>query len=92
MRPQFSVLSKSTESYDRGDKFYKYRQLQSLKEYVLIDQEKPVVETFYKRENNIWEISRATGLDQTIEIKSLGLNLSLSELYIDVNWDTQRES
>lgn len=86
------VLSKSTESYDRGDKFYKYRQLPSLKEYVLIDQEKPVVETFYKRENNIWEISRATGLDQTIEIKSLGFNLSLRELYIDVNWDNERES
>lgn len=83
------VLSKSTESYDRGDKFYKYRQLPSLKEYVLIDQEKPVVETFYKRENNIWEISRATGLEEVIEIKCLGFNLSLRELYVDVNWQKE---
>ena len=79
------VLSKSTESYDRGDKFYKYRQLVSLKEYILIDQAKAVVETFYKRENNIWEISRIAGLDQLIEIKSIGVNLKMEELYSGIN-------
>lgn len=81
------VLSKSTESYERGDKFYKYRQLEPLREYILIDQEKPVVETFYKRENNIWEISRYSGLEKTIEIKSLGIKIKMQELYINVNWD-----
>ena len=81
------VLSKSTESYDRGDKFYKYRQLSSFKEYILIDQEKPVVETFYKRENNIWEISRVSGIDKSIEIKSLGLQIKMTELYINVSWN-----
>lgn len=79
------VLSKSTESYDRGDKFYKYRQLDSLKEYILIDQAKAVVETFYKKENNIWEISRIAGLDQLIEIKSIGVNLKMEELYSGIN-------
>lgn len=79
------VLSKSTESYDRGDKFYKYRQLDSLKEYILIDQEKAVVETFYKKENNIWEISRIAGLDQLIEIKSIEVNLKMEELYSGIN-------
>ena len=80
------VLSKSTESYDRGDKFYKYRQLSSFKEYILIDQEKPVVETFYKRENNIWEISRTTGLENTVEIKSVGIQIKMSDLYVNINW------
>ncbi len=79
------VLSKSTESYDRGDKFYKYRQLKSLKEYVLIDQEKAMVETFYKRENNIWEISRIAGIDQLIEIKSIEVSLNMRELYSGIN-------
>ncbi len=35
------VLSKSTANYDRGDKFFFYRQIESLEEYILIEQEKP---------------------------------------------------
>lgn len=83
------VLSKSTESYDRGDKFYKYRQLESFKEYILADQEKAVVETFFKRDANIWEISRISGLDQVITIKSLGIKIKMSELYLDIYWKNQ---
>lgn len=78
------VLSKSTESYDRGDKFHKYRQLDSLKEYILVNQEKAVVETFYKKDSNIWEIARVSGLDQKVEIKSLSLILTMKELYIGI--------
>lgn len=78
------VLSKSTESYDRGDKFYKYRQLPSLKEYILIDQEKPVVETFFKQEEGIWEISRVMGMDETLTIKSLDIKILMEELYFKV--------
>lgn len=81
------VLSKSTESYDRGDKFYKYRQLDSFKEYILIAQQKPIVETFYKRESNVWEIARFTGLDATVEIKSVGLKIPMAELYVNVGVD-----
>ena len=44
------VLSKSTESYDRGDKFHKYCSLPSFKEYVLIDQNKPVIDLLYREE------------------------------------------
>lgn len=80
------VLSKSTAGYDRGDKFFKYRQLPSLREYVLIDQYQPVVESFFKREAGVWEISRAEGLDQTFPIKSLDLSLTLADLYADVTF------
>ena len=48
------VLSKSTESYDRGEKFYKYRQLPSIHEYILINQDKPLVETIFKTEAGNW--------------------------------------
>jgi Uma2 family endonuclease len=75
------VLSKSTESYDRGDKFYKYRQLKSLKEYILIDQEKPVVESFFKQEDNVWEISRISGMDALLIIQCLDFSIKMNELY-----------
>lgn len=52
----------------------------------VIDQCQPVIESFYKREENVWEISRAEGLDQTFPIKSLDLSLSLADLYAEVTF------
>jgi len=78
------VLSKSTESHDRGDKFYKYRQLDTLQEYMLIDQSKAVVETFYRRDATVWEIARFMGLEQTVELKSIALSINMRALYSDV--------
>ncbi|MEL7120812.1 MAG: Uma2 family endonuclease [Bacteroidota bacterium] len=83
------VLSKSTESYDRGDKFYKYRQLDSFREYILISQDKPMVETFYKKEDNVWEIARYIGLDAQIVVKSLGVTINSQELYLNVKFNDQ---
>ena len=79
------VLSKSTSEYDRGDKFYFYRQIPSLQEYVLIEQSRYVVEVFYKKEkNDLWRISRYEGLDQVITLQSLNLEISMKELYFDI--------
>lgn len=79
------VLSKSTESYDRGDKFYKYRQLESFKEYVLINQDKTVVETFFRKEENVWEIARFVAIENKVLLKSLGVSFSIKDLYTNVS-------
>jgi len=80
------VLSKSTAHYDRGDKFHLYRQIPSLQEYMLIEQVKPVVEVYYKKErNDLWQISRIEGLDQSINLQSLEIEISMAELYFDVS-------
>ena len=81
------VLSKSTESYDRGAKFYKYQQLASFKEYLLIAQDQAVVDSFFKTENDSWEIARYSGLDTKLPIKSLGFEILLKELYVNVKWE-----
>ena len=82
------VLSKSTEAYDRGDKFYLYRQIPSLQEYVLIDQKKQLVEVYYKKaKNDLWRITRYEGIDELIKFQSLNLKISMKELYFDVNID-----
>ena len=85
------VLSKSTESYDRSGKFSKYRQLDSFREYVLISQDEPVVESYYREENDTWRITRIEGLDQTITFASLGLEISLARLYRDVDFVDEEE-
>ncbi|MFK7905491.1 MAG: Uma2 family endonuclease [Chitinophagales bacterium] len=75
------VLSKSTEAYDRGSKFLKYRQLPSFKEYVLIAQHEPKVESFYRHDETFWRISTALGLDSSIHLYSIDCNITLKEIY-----------
>lgn len=77
------VLSQSTAAYDRGDKFYFYRQIPSLQEYILIEQETAKVEVF-KREGDLWRISNAIGLESSITLESLQITLQLTEIYRNV--------
>lgn len=75
------ILSPSTSSYDRGEKFMKYRSLPSFKEYMLISQDEPKVETWYKMEENVWRISHAEGSDKSIHLFSLDIDLPLIDIY-----------
>jgi len=75
------VLSKSTKDYDKGSKFTEYRSLPSFKEYVLIDQYEAKVESWYKEADNIWRISNARGLDSSIKLYSLDIEISLKDIY-----------
>ena len=80
------VLSKSTAEYDRGDKFYLYRQIPTFREYVLIEQKKHVVDVHYKGEDSdLWRITRYEGLDKKIKLHSLDIELSMEELYYRTN-------
>lgn len=76
------VISKSTAEYDRGDKFYLYRQIPTFKEYVLIEQKKHVVDVHFKHENSdLWRITRYQGLDKIVKLQSIGIEVSMKEIY-----------
>lgn len=75
------VLSKSTESYDRGDKFHKYCSLDSFQEYVLIDQNKPVIDVLYKEDSSYWKMTTSIGLENFITLNSIKSKIKLSEIY-----------
>jgi Uma2 family endonuclease len=77
------VVSKSSASYDRGDKFYFYRQIETLQEYIIIEQEKALVE-IYKRKGDLWKITRISGLECKIFLSSLDVEIDLVEVYRDV--------
>ncbi len=81
------VLSKSTEAYDRGDKFFFYRQIPSLQEYILIDQYSPLVD-IHTKQGDLWGIERVTGLDSQIAFTSLGIELNLKDIYEDVVFES----
>lgn len=78
------VLSLSTETYDRGRKFEAYRTLASLKEYVLISQWEPLVETFYRNAEGLWAISTFRGMDAVVDLPSLAIKIPLREIYLNV--------
>ena len=74
----FEVLSESTEAYDRGEKFAKYRQIQSFEEYVLISQFSPQIEVFTRREGGTWVFSAWSGTDAIAQLKTIAIDLPLS--------------
>lgn len=80
------VLSPSTEYYDRGDKFQRYRTLQSLQEYVLVSQKDVRIEHFI-RQNNRWILEDATSLDTVVTLPSINCTLTLSEVYEKVTFE-----
>jgi Uma2 family endonuclease len=76
------VLSPSTESYDRGDKFLHYRQIPSLREYVLVSQEWMHVERFARpAEGAEWVYADARGPDGDMALPSIGCVLHLRDVY-----------
>ncbi|WP_394752572.1 Uma2 family endonuclease [Crenothrix sp.] len=77
------VLSESTEAYDRGDKFEKYRQFASLQEYMLINPIKRKVDSFRLDNTGHWVLYEFDG-DAPIEFESVGLVLDNIVLYEDV--------
>ncbi len=80
----FQVLSKSSESYDRGKKFDLYRQLESIREFVLVSQDEPQVERFVRQEDGSWVLTVFKELET--ELHTLENVLPLKEIYEDVKF------
>lgn len=81
--PQFiiEVLSPSTEALDRGEKFHLYRFLDSLREYILVRQDRVEVEIFRKEEDGRWNSVQYNELSDGFDLRSVGVRLSLSQIY-----------
>ena len=77
------ILSKTTEAYDRGDKFALYRSIPSLREYVMISSTSIRAEVMRKENDlGLWFLaSEADTLEGSIQIKNINLALSLSDIY-----------
>lgn len=80
------VLSPSTEAYDRGAKMRSYLMLDSLEEYVLVDQDLQHVETYFRQADGTWSFSATREGDATVRLRSLGLGLAMADLYRDVQF------
>ena len=77
----FEVLSPSTESYDRGLKFQHYRTIESLKDYILVNQNGILIEQFIRQADNTWALRDYRQLDEELKIDSLGVRIPLALIY-----------
>ncbi|HYN78654.1 MAG TPA: Uma2 family endonuclease [Lamprocystis sp. (in: g-proteobacteria)] len=74
------VLSPSTEGYDRGGKFAIYRALSSLRQYVLIAQDRLAVDVFTRQPDGRWVLEADTDPDAPIHLESIGCSLLPGEV------------
>jgi Uma2 family endonuclease len=83
------VLSPSTEAYDRGEKFRKYRSLASFCEYLLVSQTEPYIEQYHnldRARNNRWQWQEHSQLDRVIALHSLNVEIPMTEIYRRINF------
>lgn len=76
------VLSESTEVFDRNDKFTRYLMFNpTLTDYVLVSQDKPIVEHFIRQADESWKLFIHIGLEETLSVESIECKLKLTEIY-----------
>jgi Uma2 family endonuclease len=67
-------------------KFHRYRTLESLREYVLVSQDQPRVETYVRQPSGSWLLSEFTPLDSTANFDTLDCKIPLAEIYHQVTF------
>ena len=76
------VLSPSTEAFDRGEKFRRYRTwLPTLQDYLLVVQDKPLIDHYHRVEENRWELVPREGLEASLYLESVHCTLRLADVY-----------
>ncbi|GAB4194413.1 MAG: hypothetical protein OHK0057_33190 [Thermoflexibacter sp.] len=83
----FEVLSKSTKNIDKNEKLEEYKEIDSLQEYVIIDQYKPQVIVHKRINENRWEQVYISSLADSIYLESIELQLPLEAIYEGVNFE-----
>jgi Uma2 family endonuclease len=80
------VLSPSTEDYDRGTKFQRYRSLPTLHDYILIHQSNAQIEHYGRTKGGGWLLTETKGFEAVLDISNLEIRLPLAQVYERVDW------
>ena len=73
------VLSPTTADFDQGTKFQHYRRIESLEEYLLVHQDRRVVEQRVRLESGEWLMREVT--EGAVQLRSIGVELPIDEVY-----------
>ncbi|MCC6290206.1 MAG: Uma2 family endonuclease [Chitinophagaceae bacterium] len=75
------ILSPSTRNYDRGEKFKLYRDIPTLKEYILVDSESIHIEIFRLNEAGHWELEEYKSAEEILYVKTINENIPITDIY-----------
>ena len=81
------VLSQSTENYDRGAKFERYRAISTLSEYLLVAQDRIHVELYTRQSAGGWFLREWNDSAAEVELVSLRCSLKIAEVYAKVTFE-----
>jgi len=81
------VLSPSTEAYDRGKKFNKYRRNPNLIDYVLVSSDEMAIDIYHKNDAGDWLIL-SYRVGDVVELKSINLSLPIEQFYEEVVFES----
>jgi Uma2 family endonuclease len=81
------ISSPSTEGYDRGAKFDKYRLIPSFAEYLLLRQDRPWASVYTRSGSDTWQMRDVQGLEAEVLLQSLGIRLEMSRLYKGISFE-----
>lgn len=81
------VLSKSTKSYDRDEKFAAYRTIPTFQEYLLVDQYTPHVEQYIKTDSRKWTFIEYEDMEAYISLSSITCGICMEDLYAGVDFE-----
>ena len=85
------VLSESTARYVRNLKSRLYRKLPSVRQYLIVEQDEPLVEVYTRSPDGEWKLKDASELTQSVTLKSIGCKLSLAAVYEKVKFQAKTE-
>jgi Uma2 family endonuclease len=77
----FEVLSPSTEHYDRGVKFQRYREVESLQDYILVAQDQIRIEHYTRSDEYTWTLRDYLHAEDVLKIASIGVSVPLASIY-----------
>ena len=83
------VLSPSTENYDRGEKFEHYQTIETLADYLLVEQDEAKV-ILYTRRADYWEMRVISGLKSSVFLPSVDVTLPLADVYALIDFDAEQ--
>ncbi|MFN8483203.1 MAG: Uma2 family endonuclease [Anaerolineae bacterium] len=81
------ILSPSTASFDKGEKFDMYRSLDSLQEYLLVAQDRCHIIHYVRQSDNTWLLSETRDMSARLDLPSINCTLPVADVYRKVTFD-----
>jgi Uma2 family endonuclease len=81
------LLSQSTRNYDKLEKFSLYRDIESLKEYILADTQKVHVEKYTRNADNSWQLTDYNSLENSFTLSPVNITVCLKDIYEGISFE-----